>query len=255
MIKAVIEKEQRNSAKKSMINVCTLSLKAMCSILHRRYNFRYPPPAFFFPCASVRSVEPPNSHMELSCGGGARSPPSFASRVKTPYNGSFGGRGNKARLAISFPAESGSLARTVGGCSPPHGTVPRGSGRLRAASSWPLSKATPIRLIARSLARTAGVSSPPQMTTPRGSGRLRAASSWPLSKATPAGLIARSLARTAGGCSPLHGTIPRGSGRLRAASSWPFYKATPTRFIARSLARTVGGCSPPQGQDRAALGS
>ena len=30
---------------------------------------------------------------------------SFASRVKTPYNGSFGGRGNKARLSISFPAE------------------------------------------------------------------------------------------------------------------------------------------------------
>jgi hypothetical protein len=25
--------------------------------------------------------------------------PSFASRVKTPYNGSFGGRGNKAALA------------------------------------------------------------------------------------------------------------------------------------------------------------
>jgi hypothetical protein len=32
--------------------------------------------------------------------------PNFASRVKTPYNGSFGGRGNKARLSISFPAES-----------------------------------------------------------------------------------------------------------------------------------------------------
>ena len=32
--------------------------------------------------------------------------PSFASRVKTPYNRSFGGKGNKARLSISFPAES-----------------------------------------------------------------------------------------------------------------------------------------------------
>jgi hypothetical protein len=32
--------------------------------------------------------------------------PSFASRVKTPYNGSFGGRGNKARLSIRFPAGS-----------------------------------------------------------------------------------------------------------------------------------------------------
>ena len=32
--------------------------------------------------------------------------PSFASRVKTPYNGSFGERGNKAHLSISFPAES-----------------------------------------------------------------------------------------------------------------------------------------------------
>ena len=31
--------------------------------------------------------------------------PSFASRVKTPYIGSFGGRGNKASLSISFPAE------------------------------------------------------------------------------------------------------------------------------------------------------
>jgi hypothetical protein len=31
--------------------------------------------------------------------------PSFASRVKTPYNGWFGGRGNKARLSISFRAE------------------------------------------------------------------------------------------------------------------------------------------------------
>ena len=31
--------------------------------------------------------------------------PRFASRVKTPYNESFGGRGNKARLSISFPAE------------------------------------------------------------------------------------------------------------------------------------------------------
>jgi hypothetical protein len=29
----------------------------------------------------------------------------FASRVKAAYNGSFGGRGNKARLPISFPAE------------------------------------------------------------------------------------------------------------------------------------------------------
>ena len=28
--------------------------------------------------------------------------PSFASCVKTPYNGSFGGRGNKERLSISF---------------------------------------------------------------------------------------------------------------------------------------------------------
>ena len=28
----------------------------------------------FFPCASVRSVEPPNSHMELSGGGGALKP-------------------------------------------------------------------------------------------------------------------------------------------------------------------------------------
>jgi hypothetical protein len=26
-------------------------------------------------------------------------------RVKTAYNGSFGGRGNKARLSISFPVE------------------------------------------------------------------------------------------------------------------------------------------------------
>ena len=65
------------------------------------------------------------------------------------------------------------------------GTRPRGSGRLRAASSWPLSKATPARFIARSLARTAGGCSPPQRTRPRGSGRLRAASSWPFSKATP----------------------------------------------------------------------
>jgi hypothetical protein len=32
--------------------------------------------------------------------------PSFASRVKTPYNGSFGGNGNKARLAISFSAKT-----------------------------------------------------------------------------------------------------------------------------------------------------
>jgi hypothetical protein len=32
--------------------------------------------------------------------------PRFASRVKTPYNESFGGRGNKERLSISFPAES-----------------------------------------------------------------------------------------------------------------------------------------------------
>jgi hypothetical protein len=32
--------------------------------------------------------------------------PHFASRVKTPYNESFGGRGNKERLSISFPAES-----------------------------------------------------------------------------------------------------------------------------------------------------
>ena len=31
---------------------------------------------------------------------------SFALRVKTAYNRSFGGRGNKARLSISFPAES-----------------------------------------------------------------------------------------------------------------------------------------------------
>jgi hypothetical protein len=37
--------------------------------------------------------------------GRAGGSPSFASRVKTPYNGSFGGRGNKARLSISFPAE------------------------------------------------------------------------------------------------------------------------------------------------------
>ena len=35
----------------------------------------------------------------------------FASRVKTPYNGSFGGRGNKARLSISFPAESEAAGR------------------------------------------------------------------------------------------------------------------------------------------------
>ena len=35
-------------------------------------------------------------------------------------------------------------------------TRPRGSGRLRAANSWPLSKATPARFGPRSLARTAG---------------------------------------------------------------------------------------------------
>ncbi len=49
-----------------------------------------------------------------------------------------------------------SLARTADECSLPVGTVPRGSGRLRAASSWPLSKATPAELVARSLAQTAG---------------------------------------------------------------------------------------------------
>ena len=32
--------------------------------------------------------------------------PSFASRVKTPYNRSLDGKGNKARLSIGFPAES-----------------------------------------------------------------------------------------------------------------------------------------------------
>jgi hypothetical protein len=32
--------------------------------------------------------------------------PNFASRVKTLYNRSFDGKGNKARLSISFPAES-----------------------------------------------------------------------------------------------------------------------------------------------------
>ena len=123
-----------------------------------------------------------------------------------------------------------SLAQTAGGCSPPRRTTPRGSGRLRAASSWPLSKATPARLIARSLARTAGGCSPPPTDKPRGSGRLTAASSWPLSKATPTGLRARSLARTAGGCSPPQGTRPRGSGRPRAASSWPLSKATPAGY-------------------------
>ena len=35
---------------------------------------------------------------------------SFALRVKTAYNRSFGGRGNKARLSISFPAESENLS-------------------------------------------------------------------------------------------------------------------------------------------------
>jgi len=32
--------------------------------------------------------------------------PSFASRVKTPYNRSFNGKENKARSSIGFPAES-----------------------------------------------------------------------------------------------------------------------------------------------------
>ncbi len=52
--------------------------------------------------------------------------------------------------------KSAVLARTADECSLPVGTVPRGSGRLRAASSWPLSKATPAELVARSLAQTAG---------------------------------------------------------------------------------------------------
>lgn len=53
----------------------------------------------------------------------------------------------------------------------PCGPESRGSGRLRAASLWLLSKATPARLIARSLARMAVGCLPHQMTRPRGSGR------------------------------------------------------------------------------------
>src|SRR6266481_2793841 len=98
---------------------------------------------------------------------------------------------NTARL---WEAESGKLLATFQGHTAavtsavfrPDGrwfslhrmTKPRGSGTLRAASSWPLSKATPKWLIVRSLARMAGGCSPPRGTRPRGSGRLRAARSY-----------------------------------------------------------------------------
>jgi hypothetical protein len=126
------------------------------------------------------------------------------------------------RLLATFQGHTDTVWSAVfspdGRRSPPQATIPRGSGRLRAASCWPLSKATPTGLAARCSARTAGGCSPPQPTRPRGSGRLRAASCWPLSKATPTRFGARCSARTAGGCSPPQPTRPRGSGRPRAAS-------------------------------------
>ena len=82
---------------------------------------------------------------------------------------------DSGRLLATFQGHTGPvrarfLARTAGGYSPPQRTIPRGSGRLTAACSWPLSKATPTVFRARSLAQTADGCSPPHWTRPRGSG-------------------------------------------------------------------------------------
>ena len=109
------------------------------------------------------------------------------------------------------------------------------SGRLTAASSWPLSKATLTRLIARSLVRTASVCSPPQGTRPRGSGRLIVASSWPLSKATATEFGARSLAPMGGVCSP-H--------RLATPADWIPCNQSPDVARHRLLAEVSEHCVP-----------
>ena len=148
-----------------------------------------------------------------------------------------------------------SLARTAGGCSPPQGTRPRGSGRLRAASSWPLSKATPAELHSA-------------VFSPDGRRVLTASddNTARLWEAESGKLLATFQGHTDGVYSAVFSPDGRRvltasgdktarlweteSGKLLATFLRPHRQS----YIARSLALTAGGSHRLRGQDRAALG-